>query len=157
MSQNKERGNTRGYSVNDAQRHRPNSVIMGGLLHLERVQVKKRAHFGLRICQLNGGSMTRRGREVADLMRGKRVNATCVQETRWKGNKAKELGDGYKVYYSRANKPGRNGVGIVLSGELKNAVIEVHRKNDLIIRLKMCCGVEIRNIISAYAPQVGCT
>ncbi|XP_068240017.1 craniofacial development protein 2-like [Palaemon carinicauda] len=52
---------------------------------------------------------------------------------------------------------GRNGVGIVLSGELKNAVIEVHRKNARIIRLKMCCGGEIRNIISAYAPQVGCT
>ncbi|XP_068233396.1 uncharacterized protein [Palaemon carinicauda] len=78
------------------------------------------------------------------------------QETRWKGNKGKEFDDGYKLYYSGANKQGRNGVGTALSGELKNAVIEVHRKNDCIIRLKICCGGEILNIISAYAPQVGC-
>ncbi|XP_068210789.1 uncharacterized protein [Palaemon carinicauda] len=55
------------------------------------------------------------------------------------------------------NKEGRTGVGIVLSGELKNAAKEVHRKNDSIIRLKMCCGGEILNIIIAYAPQVRCT
>lgn len=152
-----ERGNARAYSVNDAQRHRPNSVVRRGLLHQERVQLKKRAHIGFRVCQLNVGSMTGRGRELADLMREKKVDVVCVQETRWKGNKAKELGDGYKLYYSGANKQGRNGVGIVLSSELKNSVIEVHRKNDRIIRLKICYGGEILNIISAYAPQVGCT
>ncbi|XP_066964265.1 craniofacial development protein 2-like [Macrobrachium rosenbergii] len=101
--------------------------------------------------------MTGRGRELADLMRKKKVDVLCVQETRWKGNKAKELGDGYKLYYSGANKQGRNGVGIVLSGELKNTVIEAQRKNDRIIKLKMCFGGEIPNIISAYTPQVGCT
>ena len=76
---------------------------------------------------------------------------------RWRGNKAKELGDGYKIFYSGANEQSRNGVGIVLYGELKNAVAEVQRKNDRIIRLKVCCGGEVLNIISAYAPQVGCT
>ncbi|XP_068215892.1 uncharacterized protein [Palaemon carinicauda] len=101
--------------------------------------------------------MTGRGREVADLMREKKVDVMCVQETRWKGNKAKELGDGYKLYHSGANKQSRNGVGIVLPGELKNPLIEVHKKNDHIIRLKMCCGGEILNNISTYAPQVGCT
>ncbi|XP_066969277.1 uncharacterized protein [Macrobrachium rosenbergii] len=101
--------------------------------------------------------MTGRGRELADLMGKKKVDVLCVQEMRWKGNKAKGLGDGYKLYYSGANKQGRNEVGIVLSGELKNTVIEVQRKNDSIIRLKMCFGGEILNIISAYAPQVGCT
>ena len=81
----------------------------------------------------------------------------CVQETRWKGNKAKELGDGYKLFYSGANVQGRNGVGIVLSGDLKNSVTEVHRKNGRILRMKMGYGEETMNIISAYAPQVGCT
>ncbi|XP_066965684.1 craniofacial development protein 2-like [Macrobrachium rosenbergii] len=138
-----ERGNARAYSVNNAQRHRPNSVIRRGLLHQERVQLKKRAHIGFRVCQLNIGSMTGRGRELADLMRKRKVDVLCVQETRWKGNKAKELGDGYKLYYSGANKQGRNGVGIVLSGELKNTVIEVQRKNDRIIRLKMCSGERV--------------
>ncbi|XP_068215883.1 uncharacterized protein [Palaemon carinicauda] len=96
--------------------------------------------------------MTGRGREVTDLMREKKVDVMCVQETRWKGNKAKQLGDGCKLYHGGANKQSRNEVGIVLSGELKNPLIEVH-----IIRLKTCWGGEILNIISAYAPQVGCT
>ena len=81
----------------------------------------------------------------------------CVQETRWKGNKAKELGDGYKLIYSGANAVGRNGVGIIVSGELKNTVTDVCRKNDRIMRVKMSCGDDTVNIISAYAPQVGCS
>ena len=157
MSRNRDEGRARAYSVNDAQTHRPNSVTGRGLLHHERVQLKKLAHIGIRVGQLNIGSMTGRGRELADLMRRKKVDILCVQETRWKGNKAKELGDGYKLFYSGANVQGRNGVGIVLSGDLKNSVTEVHRKNDRIMRVKMCYGGETMNIISAYAPQVGCT
>ena len=100
--------------------------------------------------------MNGRGRELADLMRKRKVDALCVQETRWKGNKAKELGDGYKIFYSGANKQGRNGVGIILSQELKNTVIEVNRKDDRTMRVKLSDGEGIMNIISAYAPQVGC-
>ncbi|XP_064107935.1 uncharacterized protein LOC135216493 [Macrobrachium nipponense] len=107
--------------------------------------------------QLNIGSMTGRGRELAELMRIKRVDILCVQETLWKGNRAKELGDGYELIYSGANEQGRNGVGVVLSGEMKNAVTEVNRKNDCIMRVKICYGWRgTMNIISAYAPQVGC-
>lgn len=137
--------------------HHPNSVTGQGILHQERVQPKKLAQTGFRVCQLNIGSMTGRGRELADLMRRRRVDALCVQETRWKGGKAKELGDGYKIFYSGANAQGRNGVGIILSGELKHTVTEVHRKDDRIMRLRLCYGEEIINIISAYAPQVGCS
>ena len=61
--------NARAYSVNDAQTHRPNSVTGRGLLHHERVQLKKLVHNGFRVGQLNIGSMTGRGRELADLMR----------------------------------------------------------------------------------------
>ena len=85
------------------------------------------------------------------------MDILCVQETRWKGNKAKELGDGYKLFYSGANEQGRNGVGIVLSGEMKNALTEIDRKNDRIMRVKICYSGETVNIFHAYAPQVGCT
>ena len=157
MSHNREDSRARAYSVNDAQIHRPNSVTGRGLLHRERVQLKKLARVGLRVGQLNVGTMTGRGRELAGLMRRRKMDVLCVQETRWKGNKAKEIGDGYKLFYSGANAQGRNGVGIVLSEGLKNEVTEVLRKNDRIMRLKICCGGEEMNIISAYAPQVGCT
>ena len=38
---------------------------------------------------MNVGTMTGRGREVADLMERRKVGVLCVQETRWKGNAAK--------------------------------------------------------------------
>ena len=157
MSRNRNVGNARAFSLNDAQIHRPNSVTRQGLLHYERVQLKKLAQNGFRLGQLNIGSMTGRGRELADLMRKKKIDVLCVQETRWKGNKARELGDGYKLLYSGANAQGRNGVGIILSGELKNKVMEVYRKNDRIMRVKICFGGQTVNVISAYAPQVGCS
>ena len=157
MSHNPNRSNARAYSVNDAQTHRPNSVTRRGLLHHERVQLKKLAHRGFRVCQLNVGSMTGKGRELADLMRKKKVDVLCVQETRWRGDKAKELGDGFKLFYSGANEQGRNGVGIILSRELKTAVTEVIRKNDRIMRLRVYWEGEVLNIVSAYAPQAGCT
>ena len=58
----------------------------------------------MRVGTLNTGSMTGRGREVADMIKRRRVDILCVQETRWNGEKAMELGDGYKLYFSDANK-----------------------------------------------------
>ena len=104
-----EQDNARAFSRDDAQIHRPNSVTGRGLLHQERVQLRKLAHTGFRVCQINIGSMMGRGREVADLMRRRNVDVLCVEETRWKGNKAKELGDGHKIFYCRANSQSRNG------------------------------------------------
>ncbi|XP_021765949.1 uncharacterized protein LOC110730455 [Chenopodium quinoa] len=47
----------------------------------------------------------------------------------------------------------RNGVGLILDDRLSKEVIEVYRKNDRLIRVKLLCGKEIVNVISAYAPQ----
>ena len=55
--------------------------------------------------------MTAIGRAIADLMRMRRVDVLCVQETRWSGNEAKELGKGYKLTYSSGTNK-KNGVGI---------------------------------------------
>ena len=43
----------------------------------------------LRIATLNVGSMTGEGREPADVLNRRRIYIACVQETRWKGAKAK--------------------------------------------------------------------
>ena len=68
---------------------------------------------------LNVGTMTGRGGELADLMDRRKVGVLCVQEIRWKGNKARELGGDCKLQYSGAYERRRNGVGIVLSKELQ--------------------------------------
>ena len=138
------------YPECDAQRPRPTSVTMQGLPRCERTRLKKRASEGLRVVTMNVGTLTWRGREVVELMKMRRVSILRVQETRWKGNKAKELGEGYKLYYSAATADGRNGVGIIVSEKIKQYVTA-----DRLMVLRLVYGDCPINIVSAYAPQTG--
>ena len=101
------------------------------------------------------GSMTGRGRAIADLMKERKVDVLCVQETRWTGNKAKELGDGFKLIYGGANNEKRNEIGIISSRGLKDLVTEVNRKNDRIMWVRLSFDDFPVNIFSVYAPQTG--
>lgn len=51
----------------------------------------------------------------------------CLQENRWKGNSAKELSGGCKLWYGGASL-GENIVRIVLTKEIKEYLVEVSRK-----------------------------
>jgi exonuclease III len=82
-----------------------------------------------RICldSWNIGSLTGKIRELVDAASRRRVSILCVQETKWKGQKAKEVEDtGFKLWYSgtMANK---NGVGILIDKILKDGVVDVKR------------------------------
>ena len=50
----------------------------------------------------------------------------------------------------------RNGVGVILSPGLKDGVLQVTRMSDRIIWVQLELEKEPVNVISAYAPQVGC-
>ncbi|XP_068204668.1 craniofacial development protein 2-like [Palaemon carinicauda] len=89
-------------------------------------------------------------------MERRKIGVLCMPETRWKGNNAREVGEGYKLYYSGANIERRNGVGIVLLKELKENLIGVNRKNNTIMSLKVGLGATIINVVCAYVPQTGC-
>ena len=108
-----------------------------------------------RLATLNVGSMTGRGQDVVDVMERRKVNIVCVQETNWKDSKAKELGNGFKLFYIGEDGR-RNGVGIILNGEMKRGVLSVKRRSDRIIWVKVALNGEMINIMSAYAPQTGC-
>jgi hypothetical protein len=59
-------------------------------------------------------------REIVDTMIRRRANILCVQEMKWKGQKAKEVKDtGFKLWYTE-NMSTNNGVGIVLDKSLKD-------------------------------------
>ncbi|TRY93881.1 hypothetical protein DNTS_023788 [Danionella cerebrum] len=53
--------------------------------------------------------MTGKGRELADMMERRKVDILCVQETRWKGSKARSIGGGYKLFYSTVQCDGECG------------------------------------------------
>ncbi|XP_037776748.1 uncharacterized protein LOC119573609 [Penaeus monodon] len=154
--------------VGDARGHRRTLVRNGQRLpYQERIRLKKLAQrrgerekkenetIGLKIGTLNVGSMTARSHELVDLMERRKIRIMCLQETKWKGSKAKELGNGFKLFYI-GDDGRKNGVGIVLDEELKKGVLEVKRSSDRIIWLKMEMGKLVVNIMSVYAAQQGC-
>ena len=76
-----------------------------------------------------------------------------VQETRWKGNKAKYLVGGCKLLRSSANRQGRNGVGIVLSNALKEDLISVSRRSDRLMSISLGVEDTVVNNTCGYAPS----
>ena len=88
----------RAYPVSDALCHHLSRTRSGqGLLQKRRLRLKKLAN--LRFLTINVGTMTGKSREIADMMRRRNIGIACIQETRWKGSKAREIGDGYNMYY----------------------------------------------------------
>ncbi|KAK3553808.1 hypothetical protein QTP70_012224 [Hemibagrus guttatus] len=65
-----------------------------------------------------------KGRELADMMERRKVDILCVQETRWKGSKARSIGAGFKLFYYGVDSK-RNGLGVVLKEEFVRNVLEV--------------------------------
>ncbi|KAK3519797.1 hypothetical protein QTP70_004955 [Hemibagrus guttatus] len=128
--------------------------IGGRRVHRQR-QKRKGKSVGLRIGTLNVGTMTGKGRELADMMERRKVDILCVQETRWKGSKAHSIGAGFKLFYYGVDSK-RNDVGVVLKEEFVRNVLEVKRVSDRVMSLKLEIEGVMLNVVSGYAPQVGC-
>ncbi|VDO91284.1 unnamed protein product [Heligmosomoides polygyrus] len=125
---------------------------MRGLPRAERPRLKKLVRLGT----LNVGTLTGRSREVADLMKRRRIQVLCLQETRWKGAKAREIGEGVELYYNGEDTK-RNGVGIAVAESLKDSIAAVQRINDRIMSLQLDTKEGYWTIMSVYASQTGCS
>jgi hypothetical protein len=103
----------------------------------------------------NVGSLVGKLRELVDVAITRCVNILFVQETKWKGQKAKEVeGSGFKLWYTGTTS-GRNGIGILIDKSLKDGVVDVRRQGDRIILVRLVIGDLVLNVISGYAFQVG--
>ncbi|KAG2563654.1 hypothetical protein PVAP13_8KG059810 [Panicum virgatum] len=99
----------------------------------------------IRIVSWNVGPLTGKLRELVDTAFRRRVNILCVQESKWKGQKAKDVeGTGFKFWYMGATS-GMNGVGILINRSLKDGVVEVKRRDDRIILVRLVVGVLVVN------------
>ena len=78
----------------------------------------------------------------------------CLQETKWKGNKARKIGGGCKLFYNGADGR-KSGTKIVVREELVGSLLEVKKVSDRLMAMKLEVKGSILNIVSAYAPQVG--
>ena len=102
----------------------------------------------LRVATLNVGSMTGKGRDMADLMEQRGVNILCLQETCWKREKARCIGGEDKMWYCGSGNK-KNGVGIVLKKENVERVVKLWRVTDRIICLTMKLDVECCQCVCA--------
>ncbi|KAK3558182.1 hypothetical protein QTP86_012373 [Hemibagrus guttatus] len=127
----------------------------GGRRVRRQREKRKGKSVGLRIGTLKVGTMTGKGRELADVMERRKVDILCVQETRWKGSKARSIEAGFKLFYYGVDSK-RNGVGVVLKEEFVRNVLEVKRVSDRVMSLKLKIEGVMMNVVSGYAPQVGC-
>ena len=120
----------------------------------DRVRVRRKSELiNVRLASWNIGSLTGKSIELVKILRRRRINIACIQETKWVGAKAREI-DGYKLWYSGVKRT-TNGVGILVKGDLVGHVVEVRRKSDRIMSIKLVVGSEVLNVVSVYAPQVG--
>jgi exonuclease III len=83
------------------------------------------------------------------------VYILCVQENKWRGQKAKKVEvTGFKLWYT-GTAANRNGVGILINKSLRSRVVDAKRCRDRVILDKLVFGNLVLNVISAYAPQLG--
>ncbi|VDL76690.1 unnamed protein product [Nippostrongylus brasiliensis] len=124
---------------------------MRGLPRNGRPRLKKLVRIGT----LNVGTLSGKSREVADLMKRRNIQILCLQETHWKGEKAKEIGEGIKLFY-KGDDGRKNGVGIAISESITDSVSAVQRMGDRIMPVRIDTKEGSWTIVSVYAPQTGC-
>ena len=120
---------------------------------IKRRNVNKNNIHKIRFGTWNLGTLTGKCKELMDTLKRRKINIACLQETKWKGEKAREIGEGYKLFYSGGIDNRRNGVGIVVDHYMKDKVVDVKRWGDRLMSIKIVLDKTILNIISAYAPQ----
>lgn len=59
--------------------------------------------------------LTGRSKKLAEILK-RNINICCVQEVKWKGAKAREIDEGFKLVYNGYAM--RNGVGISLDHKI---------------------------------------
>ena len=70
------------------------------------------------------------------MMVKRKVDKLCVQETRWKGSKARNIGYGCKIIY-HGEDGRRNGVGVILKDDYIGRVLEVNIVSDRMMYMKL--------------------
>ena len=77
------------------------------------------------------GTMRGKGVEVVGMVERRRLEVLCIQETKWRGNRARMMLGGRKLLH--AGGDGRSsGVGIVISEEIGKEVVIVERWKERI-------------------------
>ncbi|CAG4944134.1 unnamed protein product [Parnassius apollo] len=104
----------------------------------------------------NIGTLTGRSTELAAILARRKVAVAFLQETRWKANRNRNIGHGYKLIYTGCSG-GENGVAVVLAEHFHDSVLEVRRICDRLMVVSLLIEGVVTHLIRSYAPQIGCS
>ena len=94
--------------------------------------------------------------ELVEIMKKRKMEVLCVQETKWKGDMARKLAEGYKMLH--AGGDGRSKcVGIIVNVEISNEVVRVERLQARIIAVWMMIRQQMVCVICVCGPKTGRT
>ena len=126
-----------------------------GLPARGRGGLKKVVQERIRLASLIIGTLTGRARELAEALETRCIDIACVQETKWTGSKAKDIDEGYKIYY-HGRRSNQNGIAVAVSERLRDSVVEISRITDRLLSTEIDSNSTSLRVISCYAPQAGC-
>lgn len=93
--------------------------------------------------------------EIVDMMKERKLSILGLSECKWKGCGEKHLRDGFKLWWSGGTE-GKNGVGMVVSENLKDFVTCVENRNDRIMKISLKLSTKLSlDVVQIYAPQTG--
>ena len=98
----------------------------------------------IRFSTWNIGTLKGKAWEIIGVMRDRKINILCLQETKWVCEKAKDI-DGYKFWYT-GKMSHRNDVGIIVDEVQKKNVVEVYSSGDKLLSIKMVIEEETINV-----------
>lgn len=90
----------------------------------------------MRLGKWNIETLTSRSKEFEDILRRRNVNMYFVLKTKWKGEKAEEIYEGYKIIYSGKTST-KSSVGVMVYEEIKGRVVEVIKKINRVNIMKV--------------------
>ena len=102
---------------------------------------------------MNVTSMKKKDGEVVDMAARRRLDSCCLQETGWKGEGARKLGE-YKFFRMGCSR-GIHGIGLLVADRWIEKVVEVRHVSKRLMVVRVIVGRTMLNLISAYAPQAG--
>ena len=65
-----------------------------------RASSRQRHLCEVRMGSLNVGTMEGKALEVVEIMRRRKMEVLCVQETKWKGDRARKMAEGYNMLHA---------------------------------------------------------
>jgi exonuclease III len=88
----------------------------------------------------NIGSITCKLSEFVERSTRRHVNISCVQETKWKARRRRRLDNTCFKLWFIGTTANRISVGVLIDKSLKNGMMNVRRKRDRIILVKLVVG-----------------